>query len=133
MKLHHHNTLHHRTIIEEIEKTTEDEVTEPEQVVDHKDIDSTNAALGEYAKRYVPEGMVLPAGSEDEMDVSASKMKMPKFDGKISLERKEKPIERPIEKPIESPIEKPKKKNAGASSRKDDFDIAFTPGDDFDI
>jgi hypothetical protein len=38
--------------------------------------------------RYVPEGMVLPTGSEDEMDVDTSKMKMPKFEGKIGLDRK---------------------------------------------
>lgn len=75
----------------------------------------------EAEKRYVPEGMVLPKGAEDEMDVSASKMKMPKFDGTIALSRKEKMLD------------KPKKKNAQVSTKKDDFDIAFTPGDDFDI
>ena len=69
----------------------------------------------------MPEGMVLPQGAEDEMDVSASKMKMPKFDGTIALSRKEKMLD------------KPKKKNAQVSTKKDDFDIAFTPGDDFDI
>lgn len=81
----------------------------------------TEDLSGNQGKRYVPEGMVLPQGAEDEMDVSASKMKMPKFDGTIALSRKEKMLD------------KPKKKNAQVSTKKDDFDIAFTPGDDFDI
>ena len=81
----------------------------------------TEDLSGNQEKRYVPEGMVLPKGAEDEMDVSASKMKMPKFDGTIALSRKEKMLD------------KPKKKNAQVSTKKDDFDIAFTPGDDFDI
>ncbi len=96
-------------------------ITEPEKIVDNKDIDNTSVALGNYANRYVPEGMVLPEGSEEEMDISASRMKMPAFEGKISLERKEKPIE------------KTKKKIEKAPAKKDDFDIAFTPGDDFDF
>ena len=111
------------TETEEIETADESPVadTEPEKMVDTKDINSTNDAFNNYAGHYVPEGMVLPAGSEDEMDVSVSKMKMPKFEGTIALDRKSRPIE------------KNKKKNAVESSKKDDFDIAFTPGDDFDI
>ncbi|MBP3274990.1 MAG: hypothetical protein J6L93_08320 [Butyrivibrio sp.] len=70
--------------------------------------------------RYVPEGMVLP---EDDDDVDLTpRMKMPTFDtvglgsesGKLKVKSKEKHKE---------PSPEPK----------DDFDIAFTDGDDFDI
>ncbi|SFB69258.1 hypothetical protein [Butyrivibrio sp. YAB3001] len=60
--------------------------------------------------RFVPEGMVLPVGSEDEMDIERPKMKMPEFEGMIALDRKEK-----------------------VKPKKDDFDIPFKEGDDFDI
>lgn len=64
--------------------------------------------------RFVPEGMVLPMGSEDEMDVDTSRIRMPEFKGKIGLARKNKPVELPPEP-------------------KDDFDIPMNPGDDFDL
>ncbi len=70
--------------------------------------------------RFVPEGMVLPTGSEDEMDVDTSRMKMPQFKGKISLDRKEKAAKKEYV---------PQKK----SKKKDDFDIPFKAGDDFDL
>ncbi len=70
--------------------------------------------------RYVPEGMVLP---EDDDDVDLTpRMKMPTFDkvglgsesGKLKVKSKEEHKEPSLEP-------------------KDDFDIAFTDGDDFDI
>ena len=62
--------------------------------------------------RYVPEGMVLPMETEADLEVRTEtpRMKMPKFEGTISLDRKE----------INEAL-------------KDDFDIPFTPGDDFDF
>ena len=64
--------------------------------------------------RFVPEGMVLPIGAEDEMDVDLSRMKMPEFEGKISLDRKD-------------------VKKEDNKVKKDDFDLPFVPGDEFDI
>jgi len=70
--------------------------------------------------RFVPEGMVLP---EDDEDVDLTpRMKMPAFDkvsdlgenGKLKVKSKH-------------------EKQAKAPEPKDDFDIAFTDGDDFDI
>ncbi|MBQ8030279.1 MAG: hypothetical protein IJ260_01885 [Butyrivibrio sp.] len=70
--------------------------------------------------RFVPEGMVLP---EDDEDVDLTpRMKMPAFDkvsdlgenGKLKVKSKQ-------------------GKQAKAPEPKDDFDIAFTDGDDFDI
>jgi len=70
--------------------------------------------------RFVPEGMVLP---EDDEDVDLTpRMKMPAFDkvsdlgenGKLKVKSKQ-------------------EKQAKAPEPKDDFDIAFTDGDDFDI
>ncbi len=62
--------------------------------------------------RYVPEGMVLPQETEADLEerTEAPRMKMPKFEGTISIDRKE----------INEAL-------------KDDFDIPFTPGDDFDF
>lgn len=128
--------------VEEVEKISETEpkVTvvrpeiptkafEPKEPEKNKDIAEAKATMQtaetnkvkaaettkEQAKRdtghFVPEGMVLPEGAEEEMDVEKSKMKMPKFEGKLSLNR---------------PVKK-------AEVKKDDFDIAFKPGDDFDI
>ena len=65
--------------------------------------------------RFVPEGMVLPTGSEDEMDTDKAKMRMPKFEGKLSLDRPEKKVHKQ------------------EKIKKDDFDIPFREGDDFDI
>ncbi|MCR5558002.1 MAG: hypothetical protein K6F75_10635 [Butyrivibrio sp.] len=107
------------------EKVVEHEnVVEPEKVVAPEQIENTNAAFEGYAKRYVPEGMVLPEGAEDEMDTAKSKMKMPEYKGTIALDKKKPEIQK------EKPVEKPKK---AVSSRKDDFDLPLRPGDDFDI
>ena len=59
--------------------------------------------------------MVLPTGSEDEMDTDKAKMRMPKFEGKLSLDRPEKKVHKQ------------------EKIKKDDFDIPFREGDDFDI
>ena len=63
-------------------------------------------------QRFVPEGMVLPMETEADLGErdEAPRMKMPKFEGTISIDRKE----------IEQAL-------------KDDFDIPFKPGDDFDF
>lgn len=93
------------------ESTHEDEYEEPS-------VEKAPAKEPEADKpHFVPEGMVLPTGSEDEMDVdlSRTRMRMPSFEGKISLNR-------PGQKKAEAP-----------AIKKDDFDIEFTPGDDFDI
>ncbi len=109
---------------EEIQETDAKDNTEDAQeaeqhadIVDNDRIEDTGNAFGTYTTRYVPEGMVLPEGAEEEMDVSRSKMRMPKFKGTIALDRPHKETAKP---PVEP-------------EKKDDFDIAFTPGDDFDI
>ena len=63
-------------------------------------------------QRFVPEGMVLPMETEADLGErdEAPRMKMPKFEGTISIDRKE----------IEQAL-------------KDDFDIPLKPGDDFDF
>ena len=63
-------------------------------------------------QRFVPEGMVLPMETEADLKErdEAPRMKMPKFEGTISLDRK-----------------------AIEQALKDDFDIPFQPGDDFDF
>ena len=73
-------------------------------------------------ERFVPEGMVLPEDDDDGTPNEAPKMKMPEFKGKIALERNGE--KRDIRR---------KKQPPKTISRKDDFDIAFKPGDDFDI
>ena len=122
----------------EHETETTEEPIEPEKVVDSEHIENENAAFDGYAKRYVPEGMVLPEGSEDEMDTSQSRMKMPEFKGTIALDRKKPVKEEPVaaaepENKEPEKTERPEPSKKAAPTRKDDFDIAFKPGDDFDI
>ena len=127
--------------------------------------------------RFVPAGMVLPTGAEDEMDIDKSKMRMPKFEGKIGLDRKKpeepKAEETKVEEPkeeeskaedtkteepkieeskVEDRAKEPEKSErkvvfrkrteyktahveapAKSENKKDDFDIPFNSGDDFDI
>ncbi len=64
-----------------------EEASQPQNVVDEKEIHSANDAFEGYAPRFVPEGMVLPVGAEDEMDIAESQMKMPEFTGTIGLNR----------------------------------------------
>ncbi len=75
----------------------------------------------EPRQRFIPEGMVLP---EDDEDVDLTpRMKMPEFTGKISLDGSEKLKVKAKEEPAPESVPEPA----------DDFDIAFTEGDDFDI
>ena len=70
--------------------------------------------------RYVPEGMVLP---EDDDDVDLTpRMKMPTFD-KVGLGSETGKLKVRSRDEAKEPSPEPK----------DDFDIAFTDGDDFDI
>nr|MCR5657622.1 hypothetical protein [Butyrivibrio sp.] len=75
------------------------------------------------APRFVPEGMVLPVGDEDEEDlvprINLRRQEMEDI-GIISLNRGD----QEIEEETKSEPEKPKK---------DDFDIDIKDGDDFDI
>ncbi len=120
----------------------EDAAAEPEQISEQAPVEAPEPeqVVAEEKKKsspvYVPEGMVLPMGAEDEMEVDTSRMKMPEFKGTIALDRKEKKaVEAPKTAPepeerIEIKTEKkPETKKAG----KYDFDIAIKPGDDFDI
>ncbi|SFU98123.1 hypothetical protein [Butyrivibrio sp. INlla21] len=72
--------------------------------------------------RFVPEGMVLPEETEadaDEVKRERPKKKVPQFEGKISLNRKN--------------DHKDDNNDASNMTFKDDFDISFEDGDDFDI
>ena len=62
-----------------------------QNVVDSEEISNKNSAFDGYAARFVPEGMVLPMGAEDEMDLSQSHMKMPEFKGTIAINRGKEP------------------------------------------
>lgn len=170
---------------EDIEDDDEDNSVDEELRTIIGDEDAEYVPLKKNAlqsPRYVPEGMVLPTGSEDEMDVDASKMKMPKFEGKIGLDRKSsehkitvkpenktepgqiitvKPDNKPAGKKDETPLESEHISAQNAKSRlesehkerkvvfrkrteyktahvekenkKDDFDLPFKNGDDFDL
>ncbi len=61
--------------------------SEPQDVVTKNEIHDSNTAFNGYTTRFVPEGMVLPVGAEDEMDLAESHMKMPVFNGMIGLNR----------------------------------------------
>ncbi len=142
------------------EETRSEEKIEVEEKVEKTD---------EEKPRFVPEGMILPTGAEDEMDIDKSKMRMPKFEGKIGLDRKkteEPKVEEPkVEEPNveESKVEEPKAEEPQkeetkkikdserkvvfrkrteyrtahveepVQNKKDDFDIPYSSGDDFDI
>ena len=93
-------------------------------------------------QRFVPDGMVLPTGSEEEMDIDKSKMKMPKFEGKIAVNKRRVADDFDKEK-IRLPKEEIKKARPHKTrpesrpeprlNKKDDFDLPFKEGDDFDI
>ncbi|MBE5841622.1 MAG: hypothetical protein E7304_09465 [Butyrivibrio sp.] len=97
--------------IEEVRKPVMKEEKEPETVPE--------VAVPEEP-RYVPEGMVVPQDTLVDMVPRDGAMtaRMPKFEGTISLDRKDKRKEKEIEKKV---------------APKDDFDVPFEPGDDFDI
>ena len=83
--------------------------------------------------RFVPEGMVVPVDDDDETPREREpRMKMPKFEGTISLNRKEINDALKAEEAKKRAKKRQERRNA-AAERKDDFDIAFKEGDDFDI
>ncbi len=96
--------------------------------------------------RFVPEGMVLPTGAENEMDIEKTNMKMPEFKGKIALSSGRVKDDFDIDK-IKMPKEEIKRahptkhidrnrlkdKVRPEEIKKDDFDLPYKEGDDFDI
>ncbi|RKM56016.1 hypothetical protein D6855_15410 [Butyrivibrio sp. CB08] len=103
----------------EIETTEEVHVVKPEPVIPYEPEPVPEPEVPR--QRFIPEGMVLP---EDDEDVDLTpRMKMPEFTGKISLDGGEKLKVKAKEEPAPEPVPEPA----------DDFDIAFTEGDDFDI
>jgi len=103
-----------------------DKVAEPEVVKEvtrrevlDEDFKEITIEPKEEKVRFVPEGMVVPEGSEDEEDfVAPSRMKMPSFKetAPISLNRTNK-----------------KKEETSSHNRRDDFAIDIKNGDDFAI
>ncbi len=83
------------------------------------------------APRYVPEGMVLPTGSEEEMDIDKSKMRMPKLEGTIGLNRKNNEPKKTERQVVFR--KRTEYKTAHVEREKDDFDLPLKSGDDFDI
>ncbi|RKM54082.1 hypothetical protein D6853_14175 [Butyrivibrio sp. X503] len=80
------------------------------------------AAPKEEEPFFVPEGMVLPKETEadsDEIKRERPKKKVPQFEGKIALNRKDK-----------NDVDN---KDASRNTFSDDFDIQLEEGDDFDI
>jgi hypothetical protein len=100
--------------LQEEPKAQEEPQEAPKAQKEPKEEPKEEPKAREEKPRYVPEGMVLPMGSEDEMDVEKSNIRMPEFRGKIGLARKNKPVEQP-------------------AVPKDDFDIPMKQGDDFDL
>ena len=96
--------------------------------------------------RFVPEGMVLPTGAEDEMDIEKTNMKMPEFKGKIALSSGRVKDDFDKDK-IKMPKEEIKRahptkhidrnrlkdKVRPEEIKRDDFDLPYKEGDDFDI
>ena len=133
---------------EDIEDDDEDNSVDEELRTIIGDEDAEYVPLKKNAlqsPRYVPEGMVLPTGSEDEMDVDASKMKMPKFEGKIGLDRKSSEHKITVKPEIKTEPEHKERKvvfrkrteyktaHVEKENKKDDFDLPFKNGDDFDL
>ena len=134
--------------IEDKDKDEEDPTVDEELRAFIGDEDAEYVPLKKNAlqsPRYVPEGMVLPTGAEDEMDVDTSRMKMPKFEGKIGLDRKtseHKITVKPENKPESENKERKvvfrkrteyKTAHVEKENKKDDFDLPFNSGDDFDL
>ena len=111
---------------EESDEIIVDEESHPQNVVDSEEIHSQNTAFNGYAARYVPEGMVLPMGAEDEMDISESHMKMPEYKGTISLNRGKETSESALDnspKAIQEsePVSEPVRKDKNPGERVDDI------------
>jgi hypothetical protein len=78
-----------------------------------------------HKQRFVPEGMVLP---EDDDDVDLTpRMKMPQLSAPVGPDGKAVKLKVGGNSQLSGPLETKDDK------LRDDFDIAFTPGDDFDI
>ncbi len=150
---------------EKQEETTAEEVEEKAETPTTEAEEKTEAPIEEKAEekkeekpRFVPEGMVLPMGEEDEESLVPNfNLKRPESEdiGIISLNRdkvseedenkepaedvtntqQEEPItDEKIEETIEEIIEEIKDSEpAQKAPVKDDFDISIEPGDDFDI
>ncbi len=142
--------------VEEAEETTEkadvsEEIEESSDEPEEAE-EETKRESEPQRQRFVPEGMVLPEDDE-EMD-QTPRMKMPEFKGgKIMLSRKgdkpedEKPSEsdeRPVNEQLPENREQPEDKESSEGSTKpirsfdqivtrDDFDLSYKPGDDFDV
>ncbi len=107
---------------EEVEDTDEidSKPYEEESVKEEQPAEDNKATVKE--ERFVPEGMVLPEETEADSDVvrhERPKKRLPKFEGMISLNRKE--------------DDKYDNKETSEREYKDDFDIQFDPDDDFDL
>jgi hypothetical protein len=116
----------------------EDAAAEPEQISEQAPVEAPEPeqVVAEEKKKsspvYVPEGMVLPMDDDDETPRAAEpRMKMPKFEGTISLNRKE--INDALKADERRRAAEKRAKRRASSEKKDEFDIAFKHGDDFDI
>jgi hypothetical protein len=130
-------TEQEKEVAEATEEVKEEKTEEPEQEEKKEE--------KEEKLRFVPEGMVLPLGDEDEEDLVPNfNMNRPEMAdiGVLSVGKKTadtvaeaaatEPSEPETEEPeINEPVEDkaPEKTN----EEKDDFDITLKPGDDFDI
>ncbi len=108
----------------ESEDTTEfTETPEPAETAEASEPaeDSDSSEPAEPRQRFVPEGMVLP---EDDEDVDLTpRMKMPELRAPIGPDGKAEKLR----------IRSSRAEEEKNTAPKDDFDIAFVPGDDFDI
>ena len=144
--------------VEEVKETEKEEVkaevkaevkeTKPVEKTTEETTEKTTGKT-EEKPRFVPEGMILPTGAEEEMDVDKTKMRMSKFEGKIGLDRKksEEPKKEEIKKEKHEKVEQSERKvvfrkrteyrtahvEEPVQNKKDDFDIPYSSGDDFDI
>ena len=134
--------------IDDDEEEKEEEENEPEVEVVKEEKNEVSEQK-EDKPRFVPEGMVLPMGDEDEEDLipnfnmnrpEMAEIVMLSVGNKVdvsSSEKKDKKEEilntkedRKSEKPENA--DKPEKSEV-TEEKKDDFDITLKPGDDFDI
>ena len=119
---------------EEIVEEEKQEIPEQQKESPEKIEEKTEAEPVEKQQekpRFVPEGMVLPMGEEDEESLVPNfnlKRQQSEDIGIISLNRDNAPKEEKSE--IESA---PENTPSAKAPVKDDFDISIEPGDDFDI
>ncbi|SEK27975.1 hypothetical protein SAMN04487770_101100 [Butyrivibrio sp. ob235] len=134
---------------EPVEKTEKTEKTEEPETIEN--IEKMNDSK-EKTPRYVPEGMVLPVGEEDEEDIAPHfNMNRPEMAaiGILSVgtavaadkmaSKTEENVSQPLTEIEEDSVEEPANESVEASTeepsaeRKDDFDLNIAPDDDFDI